>query len=225
MAMSHHFGPNDRDKGFSVSDLSGLTHAASAQRLSPRAEAEARFFAHIVLADLPPNSSDIEVARGRYSQFLANIFENEDGGEPDFDLDIISSCITPQRDLMLVSVRQRSTGDLILPRPDDILRLNPAQLAAHARHFEGDSFCGILFDITPQARNFLVEATPVLLPRLMRREAVRFHNGDPDSLVGELLSRFARRELGGEIRFSAALIADDEVDEGLLLLLKDPRGR
>lgn len=223
--MSPHFGPSDRDRAFSAFDLSGLTHSGQMFRLVPRAEAEARFFAHIALSNLPHNASNVAEAKTRYGQFLANIFEHADAEDHDFDCEIIASCCTAERDVLLTSLRQRSTGDLILPRPDDVLKLDPTRLLTNARHFEEDTFCGILFDIRPQGQNYLVEATPVLLPRLMRREAIRLHNGDPDSLVGELISRFARRELGNDLRFTSALVADDELDEGLTLLLRDHRDR
>lgn len=225
MAMSHHFGPSDRDPSDGAFDLGALAYPPSAARLTPRAEAEARFFAHIALSNLPHDSSDLSTTRQRYSEFLSNLFEPQDRSRGEIDVEIVATCLTSGRDVFLASVRERTTGELLLPRPDDILKLDPGPLLANARRFEEDTFCGILFDITPRDSNFLVEATPVLLPRLMRREAIRFHNGDSDSLVGELLTRFARREISPTIRFTRATVADDSPDDGLVLLLADDRGR
>lgn len=225
MSMSSHFGPSDRDNPFHPLDLGGLPQSDRTARLQPLVEAEARFLAHLAISELPPTLSDVSETMALYRGFLDDIFGEPGPDNRDFELEIIASSRSSERDVFLVTVRHRPTGDLILPRPDDILSLNPTRLFTHARHVDGDTFCGVLFDITPQEPNVLVEATPVLLPRSMRHEATRFHNGDSDSLVGELLSRFARRELGGDIRFTSALVADDETDDGLPLLLKDQRGR
>jgi len=225
MAMLPHFGPSDRDNPFSAYDLSGFIHAERTSRLQSLAEAEARFLAHLAVSELPPVLSSIDETKAMYRSFLTDVFGEESTLRRDFDLTIVASSLTDERTVFLTSIRQRSTGDLILPRPDDILTLNPARLFSNARHFDEDTFCGVLFDISEQEPNILVEATPVLLPRSLRHDATRFHNGDPDSLVGELLSRFARRELGGDTRFISALVADDESDDGLPLLVKDQRGR
>jgi len=229
--MAHHFEPNDRDPTFGSLDLGSSSFASAISRLTPRAEAEARFFAHIALSNLPPHHNSftpeesLEKARERYTDFLTNIFEPEHQPEGTVELNIVASYLSRERDIVLASVRDRSTGDLLLPRPDDILKLDGDRLVANARRFEEDTFCGILFDITPQESNYVVVATPVVLPHLMRREAIRFHNGDQDSLVKELLSRFARQELGSPPQFRTALVADDESKEGLVLLLTDERGR
>jgi len=225
MTSSPHHGPDNRTGPFESLDLSGRLPRLTDPQHSARSEAESRFQAHLALEGLPHDKLDTTTAQQRYGEFLANLFKPQRAPEGDIDVEIVAACLTPERDVLLTTIRDRSTGDLLLPRPDDILRLEPIGLIERARRYGDDSFCGVLFEIRPTPSNYLVEAVPVVLPSLLRREALDLVAGRPDSLVTELVSRYARQELSTALRFRHGSLADSPAGNGLTLFLTDERNR